>query len=145
MKRLLTLLSLIILLASCQSDKQENNTSLTNELKINWVFNSKTNPDDPSMPITDIWIEINGHQFEVFSDAQGDYYELNTDERVSWKVPKTASSACLGGYGGLIRCVYAEQRDEELHITQAWSDAESGSDGWLDVQLIKKIPISDLL
>ena len=150
MKKLI-IIPIILLLSSCKSDQYKkpestndgddvSSTKQQDNLVINWIFESKYSDDgDPTMPITDIFVEINGEKFKVIDEAQGSFTPLDKADSISWKVPETALTACIGGWGGLYRCVYVEKQDNELTIKQAWSDAESDVEEWMDIELIRTI------
>ena len=95
------------------------------------------------MPITDITVEINNTKYPVVTGAQGEFYELEKDEYAAWYIPESALSASIGGWGGLIRCLYAERQNDELHIIQGFSDSESGVEGLLDIEHLKTIRLSE--
>ena len=153
MKILKIIIPVVLLLYSCQSDQDDKKKSTiesdavssikhNNDLIIKWVFESEySNEDYPTMPVTDIFVEINGRKIKVFTEASGSFAPMDKEELISWKAPETALSACFGGWAGLFLCVYIEKDDNELIIKQAWSDAESDVDSWMDVEVIKKIKV----
>jgi len=153
MKILLTQVLIVLLCLSCQPAQKQaepdwkvTETVRVNGLSIEWLLQTRNAElDDMLIPRTAINIKINGKTFHILEDAQGDYYQLDAEEMQSWDIPGSASSAILGGFAGLFRCVYVEQQHDTLNIIQAWSDAESEIHGWMDIETIKIISTDNFI
>ena len=157
LKNIYILIVAVFLFSSCQPGQKESQKSnkddeivpageMVGNYLIDWILDAKSGDENQlSSPTTIIVININGKKYNLFEDAQqGEYYQLDSVECKNWEIPESSISTILGGYAGLYRCIYVEKQENELFVKQAWSDAESSVEGWMDFEIIKKIKLIDL-
>lgn len=151
MKNLFLFFMLLIIPISFCSKQQEKQSAQKNQnraknidnlvlQKISWYFEDAGKADfDETLPLTNIYLIIDSDSTKILDKVQGEFYEVEKKDFEDNDIPKEAVSVCMGGWAGLYRIVYVEKQQSILLIKQAWSDAESGVDGWQDLEVIKKI------